>query len=226
MNKVEFDLLNKNLGEVCEHIPMWGCKQNREDNSLISLSKVTKLYTLSDLNNYLVREGIPKDKFDYCQRRWFHVQCAWIDEYLFYKQEGVKQNPNEYSKEWDVEFPSGDRYDIKSTIIPNWMRKKFSLTELFNMSNTIINTLDYSASNSRSHNQNRMYILHYSKKGNDQTSLDRVSCAFDFKDKVFKYVANNIEDLKVYNHNGYDVILVYIIEQEDGDFKMHLEYKD
>ena len=65
MNKTEFDLLNKNLGEVCEHIPMWGCKQNREDNALISLSKVTKLYTLEDLNDYLVRKNIPTDKFDY-----------------------------------------------------------------------------------------------------------------------------------------------------------------
>ena len=222
MTEQEFKVISLSLQDYSPNVPAWGTRQNFDDNGLVPLNQMKRLYTIDQLDEFMKRRGVPEEKYDYCHRRWFHTWCAWADEYLFYSLPNVTQNPDIYSPLWDIEFDNGEQYDIKSSKVLQRIVNRYSLDWILNNPEIIIDSLHSNASNSRQTDQNRLYVLSYSCIDNSIKGIDRIACKWDFKEKVFKEIADNIDDIKVFNHGGNNIILCYLIESPDGSMRSHI----
>lgn len=221
MNKRTFEVISEELTKFAPNVPMWGRRQNFEDNSIITLGQLKRIYTLSDLERVMATKGLDEDSKNYHRRRWFHTWCAWIDEYLFYSLPNVTKNNDEYSPDWDIEFDNGEQYDIKSTKVLARIEKNKSLDWILKNHTDIIESLESNASTSRKTDQDRLYVLTYSHKGHTQTDHDRVSVNWELKKNAFKYVADHIDDIDVFYHNGVNVVILYLIENADGSTRFY-----
>ena len=219
MNRETFNIVSNELASFAPNVPMWGRRQNFEDNSVISLGQLKRIFTLSHLERVLTEKGLDEDSKNYHRRRWFHTWCAWCDEYLFYSLRNVRKNPDEYSADWDIEFDNGEQYDIKSTKVLARIEKNKDFGWILTNHDEIIESLEQNASNSRKTNQDRLYVLTYSKKSHEQSQHDLLAVDWELKRKAFKYVADNIDTIDVFYHNGVNVILLYLIENADGSTK-------
>lgn len=216
MNRATFDIVSNELTKFAPNVPMWGRRQNFEDNNTITLGQLKHIYTLSDLEHVMSSKHLDDESKNYHRRRWFHTWCAWCDEYLFYSLPNVKKNPDQYSPDWDIEFDNGEQYDIKSTKVLARIEKNQPFEWILQNHTTIMETLESNASTSRKTDQDRLYVLTYSHKGHSQTNHDMVAVDWELKRTAFKYVADNIDNIDVFYHNGVNVIILYLIENADG----------
>lgn len=226
MTKEEFKIISSNLTEYSPNVPAWGVRQNFDDNGLVPLKQMTRLHTIEQLDKYMEEHGVPPNKYDYCHRRWFHTWCAWADEYIFYSLPNVRKNPNAYDSYWDIEFDNGEQYDIKSSKVLQRIVNKYPLNWILANPEIIIDSLHSNASSSRVSNQNRLYVLSYSCVNNEMQSIDRIACQWDFKAQVFKEIADEIDNMEVFEHNGNKIILCYLIENKDGSMRRFLYKKE
>lgn len=218
MNKKIYSIVSADLEKHCENIPMWGARMNYEDNALVPLSQMKHIYTMDKLEEVMNRNGVPEEKKDFCRRRWFHAWTSWIDEYLFYRIPSVRKNPDEHSPDWDIEFKNGEQYDIKSTKVLARITRSHDIDWILNNPEKIIDSLSANASTTRKNTQDRLYILYYSERGIDQKRIDVMSCKWHIKEYVFKRLADRIDNVEVFNANGHNTVLCYIIENSDGTY--------
>ena len=219
MNKETFNIVSKELETFSHNVPMWGRRQNFEDNAVISLGQLKRIFTLSHLERVMAEKNLDEDSKNYHRRRWFHTWCAWCDEYLFYSLPNVRKNPDEHSADWDIEFDNGEQYDIKSTKVLARIEKNKDLGWILANHEEIIDTLANNASDSRKTDQDRLYVLTYNKKSHNQSDHDKLAVNWELKRNAFKYVADNIDYVNVFYHDGVNVILLYLIENADGSTK-------
>ena len=117
--------LSKELQVLAKKTPLnWGKVQNNTTDNKINMFKCTTLNSLE----YKIKDLSNQDK-NYFIRRWFLWKCSQVDEYLFYKEENVKRNPNHKDQSWDIEFNNTMCFDVKGTVAPKSLRKDFVIND-------------------------------------------------------------------------------------------------
>lgn len=114
MNNSEFDALSNDLRSLATRIPLhWGAIQNNRTDDRIDMFAIDSYSELERQISHLSEE-----KKNYLRRRWYLWKCSQCDEYLFYVNDNVIQNPNRYDKSYDVRINGNLDFDIKGSVIP------------------------------------------------------------------------------------------------------------
>lgn len=120
MTAKEFEKLSLDLRKLAKSIPLnWGQVQNNRSDDKINMFSID-LY--EDLEKQI--EHLSEPEKNYLRRRWYLWRCSQCDEYLFYSNDNVEQNPDRYDKAWDVRFCSSIAFDVKGTVVPRDMRTR------------------------------------------------------------------------------------------------------
>ena len=123
MTKIEFESLSLTLQNLCTKVPTkWGKVQNDNSDNLLDLFKIKTFETLEKEIALL-----PIESQNYFKRRWFLYMCSQVDEYLFYRENNVKKNPNFKDQSWDIIINNTLCFDLKSTIVPKSLRTEFEI---------------------------------------------------------------------------------------------------
>lgn len=214
MEKREFDVLSEDLRTLAKNIPLhWGYVQNNRTDDNIDMFSIVD-YSLLERKISL----LPEDKKNYLRRRWYLWKCSQCDEYLFYKNDNVEKNPDQYDKAWDVRINGRYPFDIKGTVIPRDMRNNIE-DVIANPTDMVNFFYDYQSKGRRYDIQNRLFIVHHSFV--DQSREFYLRCAWEYKEKIFKQFCDNIE--KVHFIHTHNVIagVIFILESKNGQ----LDYK-
>jgi len=203
------DLIRKN------EIPLnWGAIQNDKTDNKIKLFHIS---SFDELKTAIV--NYTDDEIIYFKRRWFLMQCAKCDEYLFNLNENVKANPNSRDKGYDIEFNDDAtlRFDVKGTIIPKFFRA--NAVEIINDPTAIVDFFyEHQSSGVRNHTQNRLFIIHHSFKKLERELILR--CYWNFKEEVYKnYAAKISSNSKFITYKEVKADVIFILENEDGSFE-------
>ncbi|MFK8060523.1 MAG: hypothetical protein AB8B78_10580 [Polaribacter sp.] len=219
MNESKYLKLSKELQELSKSIPLkWGNIQNNTTDSKLNLFEI-------DSKNQLeieIKNFSEKDK-NYFRRRWFIWQCARVDEYLFYKNNNVKQNSNPKDQNWDIEFNNEKklRFDIKGTIVPKSLRANFKISD----EKKIIDFYYQNQSKGiRYKIQNRLFIVHHSFYKEERSIFLR--CHWKLKEKAYKHFSELITS--TINFTSYKTAIakcIFIIENENNEFSFKINYK-
>ena len=231
MTQKEFDSLAPKLKELSlnKDFPNWGKVQNDKMDNLLTGTRQDKERFYNGTNTYdsflklLDDKNITDEKdVNYCTKRWFGNVCAKCDEFLFYKNDGVKSHEESNNSFWDVEFKNGLQMDIKSTVIPKKMMVNGKNdVYLINHPEEIIPWMYQNQSKGvRMRFQNRLFICHHSMV--NENRINYVKCAWEYKERLFKNIADNIEKVKLYDFNGAKAALIFVIENEENKFNYKL----
>ena len=208
----EFLQLSKELQVLAKKTPLnWGKVQNNTTDNKINMFKCTTLNSLE----YKIKDLSNQDK-NYFIRRWFLWKCSQVDEYLFYKEENVKRNPNHKDQSWDIEFNNTMCFDVKGTVAPKSLRKDFVINDDYE--NELINFYYKNQSKGiRNHLQNRLFIVHHSFLKNERNLYLR--CYWELKKKAYQEFNQLITSkLKLIKHKSVFAKCIFIIENESNNF--------
>jgi hypothetical protein len=217
MNAAQYLKLSIELQSLVKEIPLnWGAIQNNETDFKLKLFDVKSFeelkIALSKLTN---AEAI------YFKRRWFLLQCAKCDEYLFNLNHNVKANPNAKDQAYDVEFNDDEalRFDIKGTVIPKYFRT--NIEEVLKDPTVIVDFFyEHQSTGVRSHTQNRLFLIHHSFRKPEREIYLR--CHWKFKEQVYAaYSAQISSSSKFITYKKVKADVIFILENQDGSF----EYK-
>ena len=157
MNDFEFLNLSNDLRALATEIPLnWGRVQTNHIDDKINMFQIADYQTLEesivDLND---------EHKNYLRRRWYLWKCSQCDEYLFYINNNVEQNPNPYDKSYDIIINNNLAFDIKGTVIPYKMRNRAN--EIIADPTEMIHFFYTEQSTGRRYDiQNRLFIVHHS----------------------------------------------------------------
>lgn len=214
MDAASFESLSSDLRALVTTIPLrWGQIQNNRTDDKINMFQIDSYAELerriSQLN--------PDDQ-NYLKRRWYLWKCSQCDEYLFYCNNNVEKNPNQYDKLYDVEIHNYYRFDIKGTVIPQGMRQQ-AKNVIEHPEKMIDFYYDRQSYGRRYDIQNRLFIVHHSFYNEDREMLLR--CAWKTKCDAYSFFCNNIEKIKLYKTHGVIAGIIFILEYSIGE----TEYK-
>lgn len=232
MIQSEFDSLAPKLQELSlnKDFPNWGKVQNDKMDKLLTGTKEDKERFYYNTNTYesflelLKEKNITTEKdVNYCTKRWFGNVCSKCDEFLFYRNENVKAHNEQYNPYWDVEFRNGLQMDIKSTVIPKKMiTDEKDIKYLISHPEEIIPWMYTNQSKGvRMRFQNRLFICHHSIVSDDR--INYVKCAWEYKEKLFKNIADNIEKLPLYDFGTAKSALIFVIENKENQFSYKID---
>ena len=177
MDAKEYNRISLELQELSKTIPLnWGRIQNNYTDAKLNLFYIKNK---DQLENQI--KNLKEEDQLYFRRRWFIWQCSRVDEYLFYKNDTIKQNPNSKDKNWDIEFNNNPklRFDLKGTVVPKSMRTNFDTTN----EKELINFYFMNQSKGIRYNiQNRLFIVHHSNYKNERSLFLR--CHWELKEKA------------------------------------------
>ena len=214
MNNQQYEKLATDLRELAREIPLhWGAIQNDQADSKLNMFDIDNFAELkaavSKMNDY--------DK-NYWKRRWYIWQCSQCDEYLFYCNDNVEHNPNRKDKSWDVRIDGKYVFDIKGTVIPQYMRddaegiisNPLKMVEFF---------YDNQSKGVRFDIQNRLFVVHHSFV--DEAREFYLRCAWDSKRKIYREFVERINDISFINTHNVKAGVIFILEKTKG----MVEYK-
>lgn len=219
-NRPEFDFrtLSQDLRRVAKDIPLnWGRVQNNYyDNQLQEVCNIFEVMTLNELDNRIA--NFDTDHRNYYRRRWYMLNCARCDEYLFACNEGVERNPERKAKEWDIIINQQYKFDIKGTVIPKDFRKNWT-SAMDDPTEMVEFYYEKQSHGVRFDMQNRLFIVHHSLVDSRREILLR--CAWQTKAVVYREFIENVSDIKFTTYKGCTAALIFLIETERGK----LQYK-
>ena len=96
MTAKEFEKLSLDLRKLAKTIPLnlGQVQNNRSDDKI----KMFSIDSYEDLEEQIGHLSEPEK--NYLRRRWYLWRCSQCDEYLFYSNDNVEQNPDRYDKAW------------------------------------------------------------------------------------------------------------------------------
>lgn len=214
MDKYEFQTISKDLQDLRNKIPLnWGAIQNNREDDKIKMFSISsyeeleeKLSTLSEYSK------------SYLRRRWYLWKCSQCDEYLFYVNSNVMQNPDRYDKEWDVKINEKYYFDIKGTVVPKNMRSDV-LDLMENPERMIDFYYDEQSKERRYDIQNRLFIVHHSFVSHEREMYLR--SAWMSKRSIYKEFCDNIDRIRFYKTHNVTAGVIFVLEKEKGK----VEYK-
>ena len=213
MTKEQYNKLSSHLAEIASLIPIkWGRIQNDDTDSEINMFNYPVFSELEEAVSLLQIETQ-----DYFKKRWFLWKCSQCDEYLFYKHNEVKENPNPYDQEWDFEFfgLSELRFDLKGTVIPLEIKKKMT-GEYPNNQELIDFNYKQQSRGVRNNIQNRLFIIHKPLKWQNENKL---RANFIAKANIYSGYIEMLKGKsthKFFNYGEKKVDIIYLSEQADG----------
>lgn len=217
MNTSQYLKLSNELQDLIreKQIPLnWGAIQNDKTDNKI------KIFDYNSLDNLKIAiANFTNDEIIYFKRRWFLMQCAKCDEYLFTLNLNVKANPNSKDQGYDIEFNNNEtlRFDVKGTVIPKYFRA--NIHEILNDPTPIVDFFyEQQSTGIRNHFQNRIFIVHHSFKKPERELILR--CYWKFKEEVYKnYAAKISANSKFITYKNVKADVVFILENKDGSFE-------
>ena len=186
----------------------WGVVQN---NGSDKDTKPFSIYRFSDLVRKLKTFDDYYDKM-YCLCRWFRHWCAKCDENCFCWKGKAIQNPDAFSKDWDIKFNGVKNiddieFDVKSTRMPDVFDDDERKYYLNHIEELIKWFYDKQSRGVRYGIQNRFFLVHMSK---DRMSENLLRVDFDKKRKMIDEYFDSIESGKhtpyKLNVDGVDVV--------------------
>lgn len=218
MDSQEYEKLAKDLQDLARIIPLrWGNIQNDRIDRKINMFNIHSFSELENAINHL--EEFSKT---YYRRRWFLWKCAQCDEYLFYRNNNVKPNPNPRDQSYDIEFNDDEylRFDVKGTIIPRDFRTNTTAV-LNNPSNIVKFFYEKQSKGVRFNIQNRLFLVHHSFVKQEREMYLR--CHWEFKKQVFEEYSNKISQTsKFITYNNVIADVIFIIENSSRDMSFHI----
>lgn len=90
MTAKEFEKLSLDLRKLAKTIPLnWGQVQNNRSDDKINMFSIDSYEDLEEQIGHL-----SEPEKNYLRRRWYLWRCSQCDEYLFYSNDYVEQNPD------------------------------------------------------------------------------------------------------------------------------------
>lgn len=242
MTQDEFNKLSEHLSSIVNDVPLrWGTIQNdRYDKDFKKTDRdLFEINTYEELQESV--KGYQKELQDYYCHRWFLLQCSRCEEFLFYKNENVIQNPQAKSKIWDIRidsqyqikgesFLSTHYFDVKGARIPTSFikdNKDFAQTwnAFFDVSmkdprGLIRYFYENQSDGVRLDMQNRLFFVHYSYKDYNREMYLRT--AWDAKAAAAKAFIDNINDIVLYSYRGCTTGVIYILERSERELDFYI----
>lgn len=213
MKNLEYLELSKRLQSLVNKIPLkWGSVQNNKIDKKIKMFNCT---TQDALESEISK--LSSDVKNYFRRRWFLWQCAQVDEYLFYKEKNVEQNPNHKNQSWDISFNNSILFDVKGTVVPKSLRESFVIDD-----NNEKKLIDFYYRNQsrgvRYHIQNRLFIVHHSYRNNEHSIYLR--CHWELKKNAYQEFNKLISTskIKLIKYKSVFAKCIFIIESEENNY--------
>ena len=214
-NRQEFDfgLLSQDLRRVAKDIPLsWGRIQNNAfDNELRQVCNIFNIMTINELDSRIC--DFDTEHQNYYRRRWYMLNCARCDEYLFSCNPGVERNPERKDKAWDIAINQQYKFDIKGTVIPKDFRKNWAAA-VENPSEMVEFYYEKQSHGVRFDMQNRLFIVHHSLVDARREILLR--CAWETKAAVYREFVENVTDIRFINYKNCTAAVIFLIETERG----------
>ncbi len=209
----EYLKLSKELQDLSKRIPLkWGKVQNNATDDKIDMFSCSSVSSLeSEISDLEV------DDRNYFRRRWFLWKCAQVDEYLFYRNENVKKNPDHKDQSWDIIFNDSLCFDVKGTIVPRSLRSSFKLNE--QSEKEMIDFYYREQSQGVRYNvQNRLFIVHHSFRKDVRSIYLR--CHWELKKLAYKEFNHRItaSGIKLIEHGSVLAKCIFILESKDNRF--------
>ena len=209
MTAKEFEKLSLDLRKLAKSIPPnWGQVQNNRSDDKINMFSID---SYEDLKKQI--EQLSEPEKNYLRRRWYLWRCSECDEFLFYINNNVEQNPNRYDKAWDVRFSSSIAFDIKGTVIPRNMRNRVEYL-IDNPQEMIRFYYEEQSRGRRFDIQNRLFIVHHSFVDPHRELYLR--CAWESKRKIYRIFSENIDIIQFFEYNNVLSAVIFILEREAG----------
>ncbi|RZK57639.1 MAG: hypothetical protein EOO91_09815 [Pedobacter sp.] len=217
MNTSQYLRLSNELQQLIreKQIPLnWGAVQN---------DKIDNKIKLFDCNSFdelkIAIASFAYDEIIYFKRRWFLMQCAKCDEYLFNLNQNVKANPNSRDQGYDIEFNNDGtlRFDVKGTIIPKFFRADAEAI-ITDPTPLVDYFYEHQSLGIRNQIQNRLFIIHHSFKKPERELVLR--CHWKFKDEVYRNYASKIStNTRFITYRNVKADVIFILENKDGSFE-------
>ncbi|WP_413995838.1 hypothetical protein [Maribacter sp. 2307ULW6-5] len=209
MTAAEFNILGKELQQLCTSIPLrWGAVQNDGTDRKINLFRCGNLQQLET-------EIAPFSEEDqhYFRRRWFLWKCSQVDEYLFYRQANIRKNPNPKDHAWDLEFNGSLRFDVKGTVVPKQFRDRFHTDQEKKL---IEFYYRHQSKGVRHHLQNRLFLVHHSFSKPERSIFLR--CHWTLKEQAYKTFGHRLAKSRTapITHLGALAKCIFIVETKAG----------
>lgn len=211
INEAQFLLLSQGLSQVAEDIPAkWGRVQNdQDDDALKPFCDIYTVMSLQELERHIAGFG-PKRQ-QYYKRRWYSVRLADCDEYLFYRHPGVEHNPEQRSKEWDIQIYGNLLFDVKDSRIPAGFTYPAVLGETQRL---IKSYYDNQSDGVRFSMNNRLFLVHHSLCAPGR-ELD-VRCAWDVKRAAAARFIQNVDIIRFHTYKRCTAGVIFFVETEPG----------
>jgi len=214
MTQQEFQCLSGKLQQLAPEIPpSWGARQNNRNDNRIAMFRINTFEELEQEIQHL--SDIEKN---YCRYRWFIWKCSQCDEYLFAAHPNVTPNPNTRDQAYDIEFNRDPqlRFDVKGTVIPNKFRNQIEAV-LEDPTAMLRFFYDKQSTGVRSHIQNRLFVVHYSRIDRERAIYLR--CNWDLKVQVYADYCSRIKaGANFYHYKGVFSDVIFIVENLDKTF--------
>ena len=207
MTAKEFEKLSLDLRKLAKSIPLnWGQVQNNRSDDKINMFSID---SYEDLEKQI--EHLSEPERNYLRRRWYLWRCSQCDEYLFYSNDNVEQNPDRYDKAWDVRFSSSIAFDVKGTVVPRDMRTR--VEDLIDDPHEMVRFFyDEQSRGRRFDIQNRLFIVHHSYV--DPLRELYLRCAWESKRRIYRIFSENIDKIKFFEYNNALSAVIFILERE------------
>lgn len=207
MTQQEFERLAETMRKLAKNIPHeWGEIQNNDADDKIDIFGI---HTYDELESKIANS--PDDYKKYVRRRWYLTNCSKCDEYLFYKNENVIENPNPCAKSWDIKINDTFYFDVKGTVVPKEMRN--NIGKLIENPQEMIDFFYENQSKERRHGiQNRLFIVHHSFV--DAKRELYLRCAWLSKEKIYKLFCERVNDARFFKSHGVAAGVIFIFERE------------
>lgn len=207
MNEQTFLQLSNDLRTLAGKIPLhWGKIQNDQTDDKIDMFNIDSYSELEMALNHL-----PEEQKNYFRRRWYLWKCSQCDEYLFYVNENVEKNPNQYDKAYDIRINGRLDFDIKGTVIPQAMRNDIEAV-INNPRKMIDFYYDEQSTGRRYDIQNRLFVVHHSFVEPSREFYLR--CVWQSKRKIYKSFCDNIENISFYHTHDVVAGVIFVLERE------------
>jgi len=214
MQEEEYIFLSKHLQDIADKMPnSWATVQNNRHDYAVNVFNYNSLESLTDAIKHF-----SQDDRNYFLRRWFLWTCSRCDEYLFYRQDGIAQNPDYKGRDWDIEFfgRSELRFDIKSTVLPKEMRTKDLKLIPDNHLELIKFNYDRQSRGVRMSMQNRLFIVHIFTEPDIENKL---RTCFDSKEVIYTKYTDTIRRNpyhKFFEYSNAISDIIYIADSGSG----------
>ena len=211
LTQAQFETISQGLRVIASRIPLeWGHIQNNAyDNELAKVCNIFEVLSLSEFEKKIT--SFNADHQQYYLKRWFAVRCANCDEYLFYKNDGVTHNPNQFDKKLEIDIKDRVKFDVKSTVIPHCFRY-YSYCVLMNPMEIVEFYYDHQSKGRRYDMQNRLFIVHHSLV--DPAREPKLRCGWGSKEYVFAKFVREINNISFMIYREQTAGVIFLVETE------------